>query len=132
LILGIGIDLLNIDRLTKLQLKFGDKFAQKILAEEELNMYKKIKKNFNSFLAKRFCVKESFSKALGTGIGRGINFDDIIVDNDIMGKPIIMLTDKGYNFLENYYKVDCKLLQIDLSVTDEYPYLNSIVIISKN
>lgn len=132
MILGIGIDLLNVNRLEKLQKKFGEKFVHKILAEEEINQYTKISKNHTEFLAKKFCVKEAFSKALGTGIGRGINFNDIIINNDILGKPIITLTEKGYNFLESYYKTDYKFLQIDISTTDEAPYVNAFVIISKN
>ncbi|MDD2840340.1 MAG: holo-ACP synthase [Rickettsiales bacterium] len=132
MILGIGIDLLNMDRLIKLQEKFGNKFAEKILSQEEISHYKKLKQNQINFLAKKFCAKEAFSKALGTGIGRGISFDDITVGNDILGKPIIVLTEKGCNFLESLYKVDYKFLQIDISITDENPFVSAFAIISKN
>jgi len=132
MILGIGIDLLNIYRVIKLKDKFNDKISLKILSEEELKRYKNLTKNQAIFLAKKFCAKEAFSKALGTGIGRGINFKDINISNDILGKPIITLTEKGYNFLEELYKTDYKFLQIDISITDETPFVNAFVIISKN
>lgn len=132
MILGIGIDLLNVDRVIKLTNKFNDKFPLKILSEEELRHYKKLTKNQIIFLAKKFCVKEAFSKAIGTGIGRGIDFKDINVSNDILGKPIITLTEKGYNFIEELYKTDYKFLQIDISITDEVQFVNAFVVISKN
>lgn len=132
MILGIGIDLLNVDRVIRLKEEFNEKLPLKILSEEELKHYKKLTKNQALFLAKKFCVKEAFSKALGTGIGRGIDFIDINVSKDILGKPIITLTEKGYNFLEELYKIDYKFLQIDISITDEAPFVNSFVVISKN
>ena len=82
-------------------------------------------------MSKKFCVKEAFSKAIGTGIGRGINFNDISVLNNILGKPIICLNDKAINFLEELYKLSYDKIQIDLSITDEQNFINSIVIISK-
>lgn len=131
MILGVGIDLLNVNRLIKVREKFDDKFSKRILSEEELKQYKKITKNHANFLAKRFCAKEAFAKALGIGIGRGLHLNEITISNDILGKPIISLTERGCNFLENLYKVDYKYLQIDLSITDETPYINTIVIVSK-
>ena len=131
MILGIGVDLLNINRVEKLYLKFGDKLADRILSEEEFGNYKKSKNKIN-FLAKKFCAKEAFSKALGTGIGRGINFSDITISNDILGKPIIFLSDNGFYFLEKLYKKNTKNIQFNLSITDEDPFINCFAIISYN
>lgn len=131
MILGIGVDLLNIERVEKLYLKFENRLANKILSSEELNGYKKSKDKVN-FLAKKFCAKEAFSKALGTGIGRGLNFSDITISNDILGKPIIFLSDNAFSFLETLFKKDIKNLQFDLSITDQKPYVNSFAIISYN
>ncbi len=131
MILGIGVDLLNINRVEKLYSKFGDKLADKILSEEEFGNYKKSKNKIN-FLAKKFCAKEAFSKALGTGIGRGINFSDITISNDILGKPIIFLSDNGFYFLEKLYKKNTKNIQFNLSITDEDPFINCFAIISYN
>ena len=129
MILGIGIDLLNVSRIGALSLKFQDKFAFKILSEDEFKEYNKSKYKIE-FLSKRFCVKEAFSKALGTGMGRGINFIDITVKHDILGKPIILLSDKAYSILESIFKVKIDNIQIDVSITDEKPYVNSFVVIS--
>lgn len=129
MILGIGIDLLNISRIEALNLKFQDKFAFKILSEDEFKEYNKSKYKIE-FLSKRFCVKEAFSKALGTGMGRGINFVDITVKHDILGKPIILLSDKAYSILESIFKVEIDNIQINVSITDEKPYVNSFVVIS--
>ena len=71
MILGIGIDLLNVNRVKVLYEKYKDKLPYKILSQEELDLYKNSNKK-ELFIAKRFSCKESFSKALGTGIGRGI------------------------------------------------------------
>ena len=131
MILGIGVDLLNMGRIEELYLKFNDKLANKILSEEELGDYKKSKNKIN-FLAKKFCAKEAFSKALGTGIGRGINFADITISNDILGKPIVFLSDNGFYFLEKLYKKNTKNIQFNLSITDETPFVNCFVVISYN
>lgn len=131
MILGVGIDLLNMGRIEELYLKFNDKLANKILSEEEFGDYKKSKNKIN-FLAKKFCAKEAFSKALGTGIGRGINFADITISNDILGKPIVFLSDNGFSFLENLFKKNAKNMQFDISITDETPFVNCFVVISYN
>lgn len=131
MILGIGVDLLNINRIKDLFLKFNDKLSKKILSENELHDYKRSKDKIN-FLAKKFCAKEAFSKALGTGIGRGINFKDITITNDILGKPIITLSDNGFIFIENLFKKNIKNIQFNISITDEEPYVNCFVIISCN
>ena len=83
-------------------------------------------------MVKRFCAKEAFSKAIGIGIGRGIDMRDIIIKKDSLGKPSILLTDKGYTFIEKYYEKERTLIQFNISITDEPPYVNSFVIINLN
>lgn len=129
MILGIGVDLLNINRIEKIYNKFGEKFTNRILATEEIELYNNAKNKIN-FLAKRFCAKEAFSKAIGTGIGRGIDMLDIIIKKDALGKPSILLSDKAYAFIEKYYEKDRELICINLSITDELPFVNSFVVIS--
>ncbi len=131
MILGIGIDLLNINRVEELYLKYNNRFINRILSKEEIKDFKNSKQPIN-FLAKKFCAKEAFSKAMGTGIGRGINFIDITIKNDILGKPIILLSDNGYNVLEKLFKTSIKNIQFNISLTDENPYINAFVIISCN
>lgn len=129
MILGVGIDLLNIDRIDKVYNKFGDRFVNRVLAPEEMELFDQATNKVN-FLAKRFCAKEAFSKAIGIGMGRGIDMIDIFLKKDNLGKPGILLSDKGYTFIEKYYEKDRESIQIHLSITDEMPFVNTFVIIS--
>lgn len=87
MIWGLGIDLTEIERIHHIRQK-GDAFARKILTANELAVYQKLSsKRQDEFLAGRFSAKESYSKALGTGIGKAVNFKDLeIIDNEL-GKP---------------------------------------------
>ena len=131
MILGIGVDLLNINRIQNIYDKFGNKFINRILAKDEIELYNKSKNKIN-FLSKRFCAKEAFSKAIGIGIGRGIDMREKKKKKDSLGKPSILLTDKGYTFIEKYYEKERTLIQFNISITDEPPYVNSFVIINLN
>ena len=86
------------------------------------------KKNSSSFYAKRFAAKEALSKALGTGIRKGINFKDIEVLNDRYGKPTIKL--KGTTALFLKKKIKQKKYSIYLSLSDDKPWAQATVIIS--
>ncbi|GKU84646.1 holo-ACP synthase [Niallia sp. NCCP-28] len=90
MISGIGIDIIELDRIKELvEKKQG--FAKRILTEKELINYKKLKGNRKiEYLAGRFAAKEAFSKAVGTGIGKNLSFQDIEVDKDGQGKPYIV------------------------------------------
>ena len=83
---GIGTDIVSIERIKK-SLK-NKNFLKRIFNEKEILKCKKTKSTSNCF-AKRFAAKEAFSKALGTGISNGINFNEIIVLNKKSGKPYI-------------------------------------------
>ena len=85
------------------------------------------KLNSNCF-AKRFAAKEAFSKALGTGISKGINFNEIIVLNEKSGKPYIKLINKTKKIVER--KLRKKIYKISLSIADEKDYAVAFVTIS--
>lgn len=87
MIWGLGIDLTEIGRIHQIRQK-GDTFARKVLTVNELMVYQKLSsKRQDEFLAGRFSAKESYSKALGTGIGKAVSFKDLeIIDNEL-GKP---------------------------------------------
>ena len=87
-IYGIGTDIVNIDRIRK-SLK-NKKLIKRILKKKKIQSCKLTLKKSNCY-AKRFAAKEAFSKALGTGISQGINFNEIIVLNNKSGKPYIIL-----------------------------------------
>ncbi len=130
MILGIGIDLVSVGRIEHLMLEFKEKFAEKIFTKNEILQAKKLSKNLQIiFYAKRFAAKEAFSKALALGIGRGIDFKDIEVENGRLGNPIIKILNGKEKFLKKHF--NCKKFAIHLSLTDENPLASAVVIIEK-
>ena len=79
--IAIGTDIVEIQRIASALERQGDKFVQRILTESEIAEYQ-ARGNSVAFLAKRFAAKEAIAKALGTGIGRGISFQHMIVSNN--------------------------------------------------
>jgi len=98
-IFGIGTDIINIKRINNSIKRGGYNFKKKIFSDKEIN-YCERKKNPSAFYAKRFAAKEAFTKALGTGIRKGISLRDIEIFNDSSGKPNIKLTGITNNFLK--------------------------------
>lgn len=90
MIIGIGTDIVHIDRIEDLVAKFGDKFISRILSNDEITRFNATGKKI-SFLAKRFAAKEAISKAFGTGIGNAIEFTDIVIMNNEAGCPIVTI-----------------------------------------
>ena len=124
-IYGIGTDIANINRIKK-SLK-NKNFINRLFNKNEI---KKCNNQINkaNCYAKRFAAKEAFSKAIGTGISRGINFDEIIVYNIKSGKPGIKLlgnTKKIVNKILNKKKIN-----IFLSLSDDKPFAVATVVIS--
>jgi len=81
--IAIGTDIVEIQRIASALERQGDKFVQRILTESEIAEYQ-ARGNSVAFLAKRFAAKEAIAKALGTGIGRGISFQHMIVSITLM------------------------------------------------
>ena len=88
--IAIGTDIVEIKRIADVLERQGDKFIQRILTESEILEYQ-ARGDSVPFLAKRFAAKEAIAKALGTGIGRGISFQHMIVSNDSEGAPQVEL-----------------------------------------
>jgi len=128
-IFGIGTDIINIKRINNSLKRGGHNFKKKIFSDREIK-YCERKKNPSPFYAKRFAAKEAFSKALGTGIGKGISLKDIEVFNDTSGKPNIKLRGFANNFLKKKIKRD--KYNIYLSLSDDEPWAQATVIISYN
>jgi holo-[acyl-carrier protein] synthase len=89
MIYGIGTDIISVARIRQALARFGDKFAQRVLAEREFDDFRK-RKMPERFLAKRFAAKEAFSKAMGTGIRTPVTWRYIEVGHDRRGKPLIV------------------------------------------
>ena len=88
MIYGIGTDIIAVHRIERALNQFGRRFAERILAPEELIEFDKHKMK-TRFLAKRFAAKEAFSKAIGTGIRKPVTWCYIAVGHDARGKPVI-------------------------------------------
>ncbi|QNQ81791.1 holo-ACP synthase [Lactobacillus sp. PV037] len=89
MIKGIGIDILDLDRIKKIIAK-GDLFAKKVLTEAEFLQYKKFSGQRQAeYLGGRFSCKESFTKAYGTGIGKEIGFQDLEILQKETGQPVM-------------------------------------------
>ena len=113
MIVGIGVDLCEIARIHD-ALKRGNHFAKRILAAKELTEFNHLNPSMRAgFLAKRFAAKEAIAKALGTGIGRGFGFHDIVVSHDELGKPFVILN------IENATLSSACGSRIHLSISDE-------------
>ena len=125
ILFGVGTDIIRVNRL-KQSLK-KKPFLLRIFSKEEIVRCKKTKKNSNCF-AKRFAAKEAFSKALGTGISKGINFNEIVVLNEKSGKPYIKLINRTKKIVER--KIKKKKYKISLSLADEKDYAVAFVTIS--
>ena len=128
-IFGIGTDIVNIKRMEKSLKKYGLKFKNKIFSKKEI-LYCEKKKNPSSYYAKRFAAKEAFSKALGTGIRKGIDFKNIEISNNSKGKPMIKLKGSTLKYLKR--KLKNKKYSIYLSLSDDKPWAQATVIITSN
>jgi holo-[acyl-carrier protein] synthase len=98
LILGSGIDIIEVQRVEAAREKFGDRFLQRILRPSEL-AYCHSHKSPGPFLAARFAGKEAISKAFGTGIGRQLGWQDMEICRKESGEPYVVLHGKGETLL---------------------------------
>ncbi len=124
-IYGVGTDIVKIKRIKESIKK--ESFITRIFNDVEISKCNKTIKSYNCY-AKRFAAKEAFSKALGTGIAKGINFNEIVVLNEKNGKPFIKLLKKTKEKVEK--KLKKKKFKISLSLTDEDKYAVAFVTIS--
>lgn len=131
MILGFGIDLLEKNRIEAVYNKFSLVFLKKILSVKEIELFSNLENDSKkiAFISKCFSVKESFLKAVGIGMGRGILMTDITLTKNNFGKPEILLNENSKNFISKYYNIDYKKINFIVSVTDERSLINTAVII---
>jgi len=127
-ILGLGSDLCDIRRIEKSLERFGDRFVQRCFTEVERQRSEGRATRAASY-AKRFAAKEACSKALGTGFRRGVFMRDMGVVNVRGGRPTLALTGGALARLDEITPPGMQA-RIDVSLTDEYPLAQAIVIIS--
>ena len=128
MILGLGSDLIDIRRIERTIERFGDRFLNRIFTELERQKSDKRLERAASY-AKRYAAKEACSKALGTGFRRGVFWRDIGVINLRSGKPSLSLTGGAAARLRELTPAGL-VAQIDLTMTDEPPMAQAMVIIS--
>jgi holo-[acyl-carrier protein] synthase len=128
MIIGIGSDLIDIRRIEQTLEKFGDRFIQRLFTEVEQRKSEG-RKNRAASYAKRFAAKEACSKALGTGFRKSVYWRDLGVVNMRSGKPTMALTGGAAARLSEITPKGMRA-QIDLSITDDFPLAQAIVIIS--
>lgn len=102
MIIGVGVDIAELDRIARSHARFGEKFSAKILTPAELAL---VPANAIPYLASRFAAKEAAVKALGTGFSAGITFQDIEISSDPHGKPQLVF--------HNQAKLRCRELGVE-------------------
>ena len=113
MIYGVGTDIVNIERVKKILSKNRDGFIKRVLSEHEQALFAN-KADSAAYFAKRFAAKEAFAKALGTGIGRVVSFQDLTIRNNENGKPHFIPSEKLRQYL-----VENNIKQAHLSISDE-------------
>ena len=126
--IGLGSDILDIRRIEKTLLRFGDRFKKRIFTELEIKRCEKRKLSVECF-AKRFAAKEAAAKALGTGFRKGVYWKDLEVINLPSGKPSMNFYGESKKHLDSLMPKN-SVPSINLSITDEFPYAQAIVTIN--
>ena len=125
-ILGIGVDIVENSRITK-SLK-NNHFIKRIFSNLEILIANELKDK-KSYYSKRFAAKEAFAKSIGTGFRNNLNFKDISVVNDKLGKPSFVINDKIKKIIKKEFKVSS--FNFFLSISDEKKYSIAYVILQK-
>ncbi|MEO1280428.1 MAG: holo-ACP synthase [Pseudomonadota bacterium] len=129
MILGLGNDLTDIRRIEKTLARFGDRFLDRVFTDHERQRAERRPLLRAATYAKRFAAKEACSKALGTGMRQGVAWRQMGVVNLASGRPTLVLTGGASKRLE-LLTPDGHEARIDLTLTDDFPHAQAIVIIS--
>jgi len=123
MILGTGIDIIEVSRIKASLEKFGDRFCDRILLPDEM-AYCKSHKNPAPFVAARFAAKEAISKAFGTGIGASIGWQDMEIRRKDSGEPYVVLHGKGEELFKSR---GATRLHLSISHTEHYAAVVAIL-----
>ncbi|HEX9933198.1 MAG TPA: holo-ACP synthase [Allosphingosinicella sp.] len=129
MILGIGADLCNIERIENSLARFGERFERRVFTDAERARAEKRPLTRAGTFAKRFAAKEAFSKAVGTGFRRGVFMRDIGVVNKASGEPTLHLTGGAKERLDAMIPAG-HAARIHLTMTDDHPFALAVVVIS--
>jgi len=128
-IIGIGSDLCNIERIQNSLDRFGDRFLDRVFTDVEKAKAASRPHTVAGTLAKRFAAKEAFSKAVGTGFRRGVFMKDIGVVNAASGAPTIVATG-GAKARLDALAPEGHAIDIHLTMTDDHPWAQAFVILA--
>ena len=127
MILGIGTDLCNIDRIEATLARFGDRFRNRVFTDREQRKAE-ARRDVAATYAKRWAAKEACSKALGTGLRMGIVWKDMAVSNLRSGQPVMQVTGWAAERLRDMTP-DGHLAVIHVTLTDDHPWAQAFVLI---
>jgi holo-[acyl-carrier protein] synthase len=130
MIIGLGSDVIDIRRMERTLSKYGDRFIERIFTPaERAKAEKRTERIRTATYAKRFAAKEAAAKALGTGFRAGVFWRDLGVVNLSSGQPTLRLTGGAAERLKAITPAG-HAAQIALTMTDEYPYAQAVVVIT--
>ena len=127
MIVGVGIDLINIERIKKVLERFGSRFENRVFSLEEINRSRKKYDKASSY-AKRWAAKEACSKALGIGLRMGISWKEMHITNLKSGKPTLKIEGTALDILQKITPEGYEP-RIHVSLTDDYPWAKALVMI---
>ncbi len=127
MILGIGSDLANIDRIAGTIERFGDRFKNRVFTEVEQVKAERRRDTVGTY-AKRWAAKEACSKALGTGLAMGISWKDMSVKNLRTGQPVMEVTGWAKERLDKMTPAGHEAI-IHVTLTDDHPWAQAFVVI---
>lgn len=122
--IAIGTDILEIKRIDEVLSRLGDRFVRRILTEQEQAEYRDSGQPAR-LLAKRFAAKEAIAKALGTGIGRGVSWQDMQVEHNDSGAPLVRLSGGALEVVQRRGGS-----RVELSLADEQDYVVAFAVLS--
>jgi holo-[acyl-carrier protein] synthase len=126
-ILGIGTDLANIERIDGTLTRFGDRFRNRVFTDTEQAKAER-RKDVAGTYAKRWAAKEACSKALGTGLRMGISWKDMAVSNLPTGQPVMAVTGWAKERLDQMTPAGHEAI-IHVTLTDDHPWAQAFVVI---
>ena len=127
MILGIGTDLANIERIAATLERFGGRFRNRVFTEVEQSKAER-RKDVSGTYAKRWAAKEACSKALGTGLRMGISWKDMAVTNLSSGQPVMHLSGWAADRLASMTPEGCEAI-VHVTLTDDHPWAQAFVVI---
>ena len=130
MIVGVGTDILILERFNKIINKYDQKFINRIYGKNEIQISKSKSNNLVNYFGKRFSAKEATWKALSPTRGEGLFFSEIEILNDINGNPYLYFSGKTQKYIEKKEKSLKAKLKFDISLSDDTSFVIAFVVIS--